>query len=156
MPIALSPEAQAKAAQIPDIAARLERFIDEQYALEQWRAKRRRPEVAELVQEAVAEGIALKGVRWRPGCLVRAFVDPHRKQVSMVHSPDECRVVANCNVIIAVSVLPTPRVRIVKSSNVGDWGSSIFSIRLTHWQSMPRNCWPWMSPGRTSLPFSLW
>ena len=60
MSIALSSEAQTKAAQIPDIAARLERFIDEQYALEQWRAKRLRPEVAELVQEGVAEGTALK------------------------------------------------------------------------------------------------
>jgi hypothetical protein len=38
----------------------VERFIDEQYALEQWRAKRLRPAVAELVQEAVAEGTALK------------------------------------------------------------------------------------------------
>ena len=60
MSIALSPEAQAKASQIPDSAVRLERFIDEQYALEQWRAKRLRPEVAELVQEAAAEGTALK------------------------------------------------------------------------------------------------
>ena len=60
MSIALSPEAQAKASQIPDITVRLERFIDEQYALEQWRAKRLRPAVAELVQEAVAEGTALK------------------------------------------------------------------------------------------------
>ena len=60
MSIALSPEAQAKAAQIPDIAARLERFINEQYALEQWRAKRGRPDVTELVQEAIAEGTYLK------------------------------------------------------------------------------------------------
>lgn len=60
MSVALSPEAQAKAAQIPDFAARLERFIDEQYALEQWRAKHWTPEVAELVQEALAEGTALK------------------------------------------------------------------------------------------------
>jgi hypothetical protein len=59
MSIALSPEAQSKASQIPDIAARLERFINEQYALEQWRANRGRPEVAELVQEAVAEATAL-------------------------------------------------------------------------------------------------
>jgi hypothetical protein len=59
MSISLSSEAQAKASQIPDIAARLERFIDEQYALEQWRAKRRRPEVEELVQQAMAEGSAL-------------------------------------------------------------------------------------------------
>jgi hypothetical protein len=34
MSIALSPEAQAKAAQISDIASRLERSINEQYALE--------------------------------------------------------------------------------------------------------------------------
>lgn len=57
MSIALSSE--AKAAQIPDIAVRLERFIDEQYALEQWRARRFRPEVAELVHEAMGEGTAL-------------------------------------------------------------------------------------------------
>ena len=59
MSIALSPETEAKAAQIPDIAARLEQFINEQYALEQWRAKRGRPEVAELVEEALAAGAAL-------------------------------------------------------------------------------------------------
>ena len=60
MSIALSPEAEAKAAQIPDIAARLEHFINEQYALEQWRARRRRPEVAQRVEEALAAGAALK------------------------------------------------------------------------------------------------
>ena len=54
------PEAEAKAAQIPDIAARLEHFINEQYALEQWRAKHTRPEVSQLVQEALAAGTALK------------------------------------------------------------------------------------------------
>ena len=39
MSIVLSPEAQAKAERIPDIAQRLERFITDQYALEQWRAQ---------------------------------------------------------------------------------------------------------------------
>jgi hypothetical protein len=60
MSIALSPEAEAKAAQIPDIAVRLEHFINEQYALEQWRAETRRPDVVGLVQEAVAAGGAWK------------------------------------------------------------------------------------------------
>ncbi len=38
MAIVISPEAQAKAEQIPDFMQRLERFINDQYALEQWRA----------------------------------------------------------------------------------------------------------------------
>ena len=60
MSITLSPEAESRAAQIPDFPARLEHFIREQYALEQWRARRHRPEVAELVQEALAAGAALR------------------------------------------------------------------------------------------------
>lgn len=36
MPITLSPEAEAKAREIPDFTARLERFISSQYELEQW------------------------------------------------------------------------------------------------------------------------
>ena len=38
MAIVLSPESQAKAERIPDFAQRLERFINDQYAVEQWRA----------------------------------------------------------------------------------------------------------------------
>lgn len=38
MAIVLSPEAQAKAEQVPDFMQRLERFINDQYAIEQWRA----------------------------------------------------------------------------------------------------------------------
>ena len=38
MAIVLSPETQAKAERIPDFAQRLERFINDQYAVEQWRA----------------------------------------------------------------------------------------------------------------------
>ena len=38
MVIILSSESQAKAEQIPDFAQRLERFINDQYAVEQWRA----------------------------------------------------------------------------------------------------------------------
>ena len=37
MVIVLSPESEAKAEQIPDFAQRLERFINDQYAAEQWR-----------------------------------------------------------------------------------------------------------------------
>jgi hypothetical protein len=37
MTIVLSPEMQAKAEQIPDFAQRLERFINDQYTVEQWR-----------------------------------------------------------------------------------------------------------------------
>lgn len=40
MNIVLSPEAQVKAQQIPDFAQRLERFINDQYLIEQWRRKR--------------------------------------------------------------------------------------------------------------------
>ena len=60
MSITLSPEAELRAAQIPDFPARLEHFISEQYALEQWRSRRWRPEVAALVQGALAEGHILK------------------------------------------------------------------------------------------------
>jgi hypothetical protein len=38
MAIVLSSESQAKAERIPDFTQRLERFINDQYAVEQWRA----------------------------------------------------------------------------------------------------------------------
>ena len=56
MAIGLSPQAEAQAAQIPNISERLERFIAEQYALEQWRAGRRDPEIQSIIAEAT--GIA--------------------------------------------------------------------------------------------------
>lgn len=40
MNIVLSPDAQVKAQQIPDFVQRLERFINDQYLIEQWRQKR--------------------------------------------------------------------------------------------------------------------
>ncbi len=40
MTINLSPEIEAKAARIPDFAQRLERFVNDQYAVEQWRIHR--------------------------------------------------------------------------------------------------------------------
>lgn len=43
MPISVSPEPEAKASQIPDFSARLERFIDDQFDLEQWRKQRTNP-----------------------------------------------------------------------------------------------------------------
>ena len=60
MVIVLSPETQARAERIPDFAHRLECFINDQYALEQWRARRARADVAALVNESLAEGARLK------------------------------------------------------------------------------------------------
>jgi hypothetical protein len=40
MNVVLSPDAQAKAQQIPDFIERLERFINDQYRMEQWRRQR--------------------------------------------------------------------------------------------------------------------
>lgn len=59
MSIAVSPEAEAKVRQIPDFPARLERFIDNQFELEQWRARRAESEVAAVVEEGLREGAAL-------------------------------------------------------------------------------------------------
>ena len=60
MPISISPEAEAKVQQIPDFSARLERFINDQFELEQWRARRAKPEVAALVEEGLREAAALE------------------------------------------------------------------------------------------------
>lgn len=60
MPISISPEAEAKVQQIPDFSARLERFINDQFELEQWRARRAKPEVAALVEEGLREAAALR------------------------------------------------------------------------------------------------
>jgi hypothetical protein len=59
MPISVSPEAEAKASQIPDFSARLERFIDDQFELEQWRKRRGNAEAAAIVEEGLHEGAAL-------------------------------------------------------------------------------------------------
>ncbi|MCX7422004.1 MAG: hypothetical protein NT013_21010 [Planctomycetia bacterium] len=60
MSISLSPEAEAKAQQIPDISARLERFIQDQFELEQWRSRRAKPDVAAVVEDGLRAGAALR------------------------------------------------------------------------------------------------
>ena len=60
MSITVSPEIEAKAQQIPDFSARLERFIEDQFELEQWRLRRARSEVAALVEEGLETGAALR------------------------------------------------------------------------------------------------
>ena len=62
MPISVSPEAEAKAQQIPDFSAHLERFINDQFELEQWRRRHTKSEVAAVVEEGLREGAALRGV----------------------------------------------------------------------------------------------
>ena len=61
MPISVSPEAEAKAQQIPDFSARLERFINDQFDLEQWRSRRQaKSEVVAIVEEGLREGATLR------------------------------------------------------------------------------------------------
>jgi hypothetical protein len=60
MRISVSPEAEAKAREIPDFSARLERFINDQFDLEQWRRRRAKSEVAAVVEEGLREGAALR------------------------------------------------------------------------------------------------
>ena len=63
MPITVSPEAEAKAQQIPDFAARLERFINDQFDLEQWRTRRAKSDVVAVVEEGLREGAALRAAQ---------------------------------------------------------------------------------------------
>ena len=60
MSITIRPEIEAKAQQIPNFSARLERFIEDQFELEQWRARSAKPEVAAIVEEGLREGAALR------------------------------------------------------------------------------------------------
>ncbi len=60
MSITVSPEFEAKAQQIPDFSARLERFIADQFELEQWRARRAKSKVADIVEEGLQAGAALR------------------------------------------------------------------------------------------------
>ena len=60
MSISISPEAEAKTHFIPDFPARLERFIQDQFELEQWRARRTKPDVAAVVEEGLRAGVALR------------------------------------------------------------------------------------------------
>ena len=61
MVIVLSPESQAKAEQIPDFAQRLERFINDQYAVEQWRTHQLQ---AVLTGPEVETGLAYQDGHW--------------------------------------------------------------------------------------------
>ena len=60
MSITINPEVEAKVRQIPDFAARLERFINDQFELEQWRTRRSKSGVTEAVDEGLREGAALR------------------------------------------------------------------------------------------------
>lgn len=60
MSITIRPEIEAKAQQIPDLPARLERFIEVQFELEQWRSRRAKPDVAAIVEEGLQAGSELK------------------------------------------------------------------------------------------------
>lgn len=60
MSITISPEVEAKVRQIPDFAARLERFINEQFELQQWRERRSKADIATVVEEGLQEGTALR------------------------------------------------------------------------------------------------
>ncbi len=66
MPFTLSPEAAAKAAQIPEFSARLERFINDQFALEEWRVRRRNAAAAAIVAEGLKQGAALRAANPDP------------------------------------------------------------------------------------------
>lgn len=60
MSITISPEAEAKVRQIPDFPARLERFINDQFELEQWRTRHLKADVVAVVNEGLHEGAALR------------------------------------------------------------------------------------------------
>ena len=63
MTIILSPEVQAKAERIPDIAQRLERFINDQYALEQWRARQTQA-IATAANQNIGENLVCWEGHW--------------------------------------------------------------------------------------------
>lgn len=89
MSLGISPEAEAQAAQIPNITERLERFIAEQYALEKWRAGRRDPEIESILAEATgaASGYQKADLSHREhrDALFRRFLDLN-KSVSNGHA----------------------------------------------------------------------
>ncbi|CDH47107.1 hypothetical protein [Candidatus Contendibacter odensensis] len=62
MNIVLSPDAQAKAQQIPDFFERLERFINDQYRMEQWR--RQRLTVNQTLMSTTETGLACQEGHW--------------------------------------------------------------------------------------------
>ncbi len=57
MLISVSAEAEAKALQIPNFTARLERFINDKFDLEQWRKRRAKADVSAIVEEGQREGV---------------------------------------------------------------------------------------------------
>ncbi|MFM9965302.1 MAG: hypothetical protein ACKV2Q_29300 [Planctomycetaceae bacterium] len=60
MSITVSPEIEAKTQQIPDFSARLERFIENQFELEQWRSRCAKSEIAAIVEEGLQQGAVLR------------------------------------------------------------------------------------------------
>jgi hypothetical protein len=62
MNIVLSPDAQAKAQQIPDFFERLERFINDQYRMEQWR--RQRLTVKQTIMVTTETGLVCQEGHW--------------------------------------------------------------------------------------------
>jgi hypothetical protein len=60
MSISVSPEAEAKALQIPGFSSRLERFINDQFDLEQWRKRHAKFEAVAVVEEGLHEGATLR------------------------------------------------------------------------------------------------
>lgn len=85
MTIVLSPEAQAKAERIPDIAQRLERFINDQYALEQWRARQTKA-IATAATRDIGENLVCREGHWVANGELPAdfdlerFIDAQREQ----------------------------------------------------------------------------
>ncbi len=60
MSITISPEVEAMVRQIPNFAARLERFINDQFELELWRIRRSKSDVVAIVEEGLRDGTALR------------------------------------------------------------------------------------------------
>ena len=103
MPISVSPEAEAKALQIPGFSARLKRFINDQFELEQWQAGGgRNPRLRRSSRKGSAKGRRCeppKRMR-HPVCAV-AVVDG--KTVTW-------RIVRRCAVLCSTATCSSPRV----------------------------------------------
>ena len=63
MNIVLSPDAQAKAQQIPDFIERPERFINDQYRMEQWR-RQRLAVIQTVISSETETGLACQEGHW--------------------------------------------------------------------------------------------
>ncbi len=73
MPISVRPEAEAKARQIPDFPARLERFIDDQFDLEQWRSRRAKSAVAAVAEQGTCPATIRRHLAGKIGTLIEAL-----------------------------------------------------------------------------------